>query len=169
MEQTKQIRIDTPVTRTATIDSSQANVWVPQGIRDSYPNTQWQENRQPISRVHACKASQRGYQQACDRLRRAERDLAETAAFMAASLTTVTAIQAVISLAKDKLELSKEILQLAFQGYIAVFILIFLLGALRIRSAIRRRTQAEKEIDQTKKGIFEFCPPEQWTKPEELR
>ena len=131
--------------------------------------TQPEENHPSKGRMHACKASQRGYQQACDRMRRAERDLAETAAFIAASLTTVTAIQAVISLARDKLELSKEVLQLAFQGYVAVFILIFLLGALRIRSSIHKRTQAEKDIDQTKKGIFEFCPPEQWTKPEELR
>jgi len=121
----------------------------------------------PKARIHACQASQRGYQLACDRLKRAERDLAETAAFMAASLTTVTAIQAVVSVAKDKLELSKEVLQYAFQGYAAVFLLIFLLGALRIRGAIRRRTQAEKEIDQTKKGIFEFCEPPQWPKPEE--
>lgn len=126
-----------------------------------------QENDPPKARFHACKASQRGYQLACDRLKRAERDLAETAAFMAASLTTVTAIQAVVSLARDKLELSKDILQLAFQGYVAVFLLIFLLGAMRIRSAIYRRSQAEKEIDQTKKAIFEFCEPPQWPKPEE--
>lgn len=125
------------------------------------------ENYPPKARFHACKASQRGYQLACDRLKRAERDLAETAAFMAASLTTVTAIQAVVSLARDKLELSKDILQLAFQGYVAVFILIFLLGAMRIRSAIYRRSQAEKEIDQTKKAIFEFCEPPQWPKPED--
>ncbi len=126
-----------------------------------------QENYLPKAKFHACKASQRGYQLACDRLKRAERDLAETAAFMAASLTTVTAIQAVVSLARDKLELSKDILQLAFQGYVAVFLLIFLLGAIRIRSAIYRRSQAEKEIDQTKKGIFEFCEPPQWPKPED--
>jgi cytochrome c biogenesis protein CcdA len=100
-------------------------------------------------------------------LKRAERDLAETAAFMAASLTTVTAIQAVVSIARDKLELSRDILQLAFQGYVVVFILIFLLGALRIRSAIQRRSEAEREIDQTKKGIFEFCEPVQWPKPED--
>jgi len=125
------------------------------------------ESYVPKARVHACKASQRGYQLACDRLKRAERDLAETAAFMAASLTTVTAIQAVVTLARDKLELSKDILQLAFQGYVLVFLLIFLLGAIRIRSAIYRRSQAEKEIDQTKKGIFEFCELPQWPKPEE--
>ena len=125
------------------------------------------ENYPPKAKIHACKASQRGYQLASDRLKRAERDLAETAAFIAASLTTVTAIQAVISIAKDKLDLSKEVLQVAFQGYVAIFILIFLLGALRIRGAIQRRTQAETEIDQTKKGIFEFCDPPQWPKPEE--
>ena len=126
-----------------------------------------QESEPSKGRLHACKASQRGYQLACDRLKRAERDLAETAAFIAASLTTVTAIQAVISIAKDKLELSREVLQWAFQGYVVVFLLIFLLGGLRVRSAIHKRTQAEKDIDQTKKGIFEFCPTDQWPKPEE--
>ena len=126
-----------------------------------------QENHPPKARTHACQASQREFQLASDRLKRAERDLAETAAFMAASLTTVTAIQAVMSIAKEKLELSREILQWAFQGYIVIFLLIFLLGALRIRGAIQRRSQAEKEIDQTKKGIFEFCEPTQWPKPEE--
>jgi hypothetical protein len=131
------------------------------------PKAQLEENHLPKAKIHACKASQRGYQLACDRLKRAERDLAETAAFIAASLTTVTAIQAVISLARDKLELSTDVLKLAFQGYVAFFIVIFLLGTLRIRGAIRRRTQAEKEIDQTKKGIFEFCEPLQWPKPEE--
>lgn len=129
--------------------------------------TRLEENQPSKGQLHACKASQRGYQLACDRLKRAERDLAETAAFIAASITTVTAIQAVISLAKDKLDLSTEVLQLAFQSYVALFILILLLGALRVRSAIQRRTQAEKEIDQTKKGIFEFCPTDQWPKPED--
>ena len=124
-------------------------------------------NHRSKAEDHACKASRRSYEQACDHLKRAERDLAETAAFIAASLTTVTAIQAVISIAKDQLELSREVLQLAFQGYVVVFALIFLLGALRIRSAIHRRTKAEKEIDQTKRGIFDFCPVEQWPKPEE--
>src|SRR5689334_9763934 len=129
--------------------------------------TRLEESQPSKGKLHACKASQRGYQLACDRLKRAERDLAETAAFIAASITTVTAIQAVISLAKDKLDLSTEVLQLAFQSYVALFILILLLGALRVRSAIQRRTQAEKEIDQTKKGIFEFCPTDQWPKPED--
>ena len=129
--------------------------------------TREEEDHQPKVKIHACKASQREYQLARDRLQRAERDLAETAAFIAASLTTVTAIQAVISIARDKLELSKEILQLAFQSYIAIFILIFLFGTLRVRSAIQRRTRAERDMDQTKKGIFEFCDPPQWPKPEE--
>lgn len=124
------------------------------------------ENQQTKGRIHACKASQRGYQQAYDRLKRAERDLAETAAFIAGSLTTVTAVQAVITLARKELELPMQLLQWAFQGYIVIFLLIFLLGAVRVRSAIHRRTQAEKEIDQTKKGIIEFCPLEHWPKPE---
>ncbi|HLO13246.1 MAG TPA: hypothetical protein VK206_00340, partial [Anaerolineales bacterium] len=129
--------------------------------------TQEEENHLPKAKTHACKASQREYQLARDRLQRAERDLAETAAFIAASITTVTAIQAVISLARDKLELSREILQLAFQSYVALFVLILLFGALRIRDAIQRRTRAEKDMDQTKKGIFEFCDTPEWPKLEE--
>ena len=125
------------------------------------------ESQPSKGRIHACKASRRGYQQARDRLRRANRDLGETAAFIAASLTTVTAIQAVISIANDKLGLSREILQLAFNGYIAIFILILLLGAFRAGSALRRRAQAEREIDQTKKGIFEFCSTDEWAQVEE--
>lgn len=124
-------------------------------------------NHQLKADIHACKASQRGYQQARDHLRRAERDLAETAAFIAASLTTVTAIQAVITVAKDKLALSQDILYLAFGGYVAIFLLILLLGAVRVQNAIRRRTRAEREIDQLKRGIFEFCPMDQWPKPDD--
>lgn len=124
------------------------------------------EIQQSKGKTHACKASQRGYQQARDRLRRAERDLAETAAFIAGSLTTVTAVQAVITLARKELELPMQLLQWAFQGYVALFIIIFLLGAVRVRNTIRRRTQAEREIDQTKKGIIEFCPLDQWPKSE---
>jgi hypothetical protein len=115
-------------------------------------------NQQSLAGLHACKAYQHGHEKAREHLRRAERDLAETAAFIAASLTTVTAIQAVISIAKDKLELSRDVLELAFQGYVAVFILILLLGALRIRDALRRRKHAESDIDQSKEGIFRFCP-----------
>src|SRR5512134_592730 len=114
------------------------------------------ENHRSRADNHACRAYQHVYQQARDHLRRAERDLAETAAFIAASLTTVTAIQAVITVANDKLELSKNILQMAFQGYVALFILILMLGGVRVRNAMRRRAQAEKEMDQAKKGMFVF-------------
>jgi hypothetical protein len=125
------------------------------------------EPYQSKAEIHACKSSRRDYQQACDHLRRAERDLAETAAFIVGALTTVTAIQAVISLARDKLDLPMTLLQVAFAGYVAIFVLIFLLGALRVRSAIRRRRQAENEIDRTKRSIFEFCPMDQWPSPDE--
>jgi hypothetical protein len=137
------------------------------GIRPPLRMLTLDQNHPSKAGIHACKASRRGYQQARDHLRRAERDLAETAAFIAASLTTVTAIQAVVTVARDKLELSKDILQLAFQGYVGIFLLILLLGAVRVKNAIHRRTQAEKEIDKLKKGIFEFCPMDQWPKPEE--
>jgi hypothetical protein len=125
------------------------------------------ENDLPKAKTHACKASQREYQLARDRFQRAERDLAETAAFIAASITTATAIQAVISLARDKLELSKEILGLALQSYVALLVLILVFGALRINGAIRRRTQAEQDMDQNKKGIFEYCDSPEWPKPDE--
>ena len=174
MEQTNKIKINPPAANTRSFGNSQADVWVPGRIRETKPisrklieQVQLGENQPPKARVHACKASQRGYQQARDRLKRADRDLGETAAFIAASLTTVTAVQAVISVAKDKLELSQEVLQLAFHIYIAAFVLILLLGAVRGRRAIRRRAQAEMDIDQSKKGIFEFCPMDQWPKLEE--
>jgi hypothetical protein len=125
------------------------------------------ENHRSKADMHACKASRRAYQQARDHLRRAERDLGETAAFIAASLTTVTAIQAMVTVARDKLELSKDVLQMAFGGYVAIFLLILLFGGLRVRNAIRRRTQAERNIDQAKKATFEFCPSDQWPKPDE--
>ena len=117
--------------------------------------------------VHACRASQRDFQQARDRLKRANRDLGETAAFLVASLTTVTAIQAVISLANKELELSLDILQLAFLVYIVVFVLLLVLGTWRVANALHRRAKAEREIDRTKKGIFDFCPVEEWSKGEE--
>lgn len=123
-------------------------------------------SQQSIARTHACKGSQRSYRHARDLLKRAERDLAETAAFIAGSLTTVTAVQAVITLARKELELPMELLQWAFQGYVVVILLIFFLGAVRVRSAIRRRAQAEKELDQAKKGIIEFCGTDQWPKLE---
>ena len=117
--------------------------------------------------VHACRASQRDFQQARDRLNRANRDLGETAAFLVASLTTVTAFQAVISLANKELALSLDVLQLAFLAYIVVFVLLLVLGALRVANALHRRTRAEREIDRTKKGIFDFCSVEEWSKVEE--
>jgi hypothetical protein len=129
-------------------------------------NSALEENHQSRAGIHACKASQHAFQQACDHLKRAERDLAETATFIVTSLTTVTAIQAVITIAKDDLELSTEVLKLAFLGYTVIFTLIFLLGGARIHAAIRKRTKAEREIDQTKRAIFERCPPDQWPKLE---
>ena len=117
--------------------------------------------------VHACRASQRDFQQARDRLKRANRDLGETAAFLVASLTTVTAFQAVISLANKELALSLDVLQLAFLVYIVVFVLLLVLGTLRVANALHRRTRAEREIDRTKKGIFDFCSVEEWSKVEE--
>lgn len=125
------------------------------------------ENHRSKADGHACRAYQHVHQQALEHLRRAERDLAETAAFMAASLTTATAIQAVITVANDKLELSKNLLQMAFQGYVAIFLLVLVLGGVRVRKALRRRTQAEKEIDQAKKGMFIFCPTEPAPEPAE--
>jgi cytochrome c biogenesis protein CcdA len=120
------------------------------------------EKNETRGREHACKASLRNYQLAHDCLKRAERDLAETVAFIATSLTTATALQAVITVANDKLGLSLDVLRFAFKSYIGIFILILLLGFVRASSAMRRRARAEREIDQTKKALFEFCPMDQW-------
>lgn len=125
------------------------------------------ENQRSRGSVHACRASQRGLQQAQDRLRRANRDLGETAAFVAALLTTATAAEAVVNISIEKIDMSKEILQGAFGAYSAVFILVLVWGAIRGSRAIRRRAQAEKDVDQAKKGIFEFCPGDQWPMSEE--
>src|SRR5512147_1120497 len=89
--------------------------------------------------VHAGKASKRALQQANDHFRRANRDLGELAAFIAASLTTVTAVEAVINIAVVQIHLSIEILRVAFDVYIAVFLIIFLWGAFRAQRALRRR------------------------------
>lgn len=118
-------------------------------------------------RTLACRNSQRSLGHARDCLRRANRDLGETAAFIAASLTTVTAIQAVISIANDKLELPNNILRIAFDGYLVILVLIFIYGTFRANNAIRKRTRAEQEIDQAKKKIFDFCPIDEWPKTEE--
>ena len=117
--------------------------------------------------LYACRDSQRRLQRASDQFRRANRDLGELAAFIAASLTTVTAIEAVINIALEKIGLAREILQVAFNGYIGFLAVILILGVLRSGNVMWRRTQAEKEMDQAKRGIFEFCLPEQWPKPEE--
>lgn len=169
MEQTKQVRIDNPLTKTATIDSSRANIWVPADQAYQRVNQGFQTNESQPSRgkAHACKVSQRSLLHATDRLKRANRDLGETAAFILAALTTATAIEAVINIAVTKIELSNEFMQNAFKLYIGIFVLIFLWGTFRCAGAIRRRAQAEREIDQAKKGVFEFCPGEQWPKPEE--
>lgn len=172
MEHTK----DHPFDATVKIKSPQATIWAPERNNhhktNGYPsglieNTSLKDAPRPLGNLHACRASQRRYQQALACLHRANRDLGETAAFIAASLTTVTAIQAVISIANDKLELPKETLQVAFNSYIVIFVLIFVIGALRARIAILRRARAEREIDQTKKGIFDYCPVEEWPKIEE--
>ncbi len=117
--------------------------------------------------VHACKASQRGFQQASDRLRRANRDLGEAAAFLAASLTTITAVEAVINLAVDKLHLDEAILRLAFDSYIAFLIGILVLGVLRFTIVLSRRAKAEKEVDQAKQSVYQYCDVGQWPKAEE--
>src|SRR6266498_3317042 len=123
------------------------NHWAQRLIEYAQP----EENHQSVGRIHACRASQRGFQQASDRLKRANRDLGETAAFIAASLTTVTAVEAVINIAVKTINLSKDILQVAFDVYIAIFVIIFILGALRTQNALHRRAKAEREIDQAKR------------------
>lgn len=117
--------------------------------------------------AHACKASQRDLQLAKDHLGRANRNLGELAAFIAASLTTVTAIEAVINIAVDRIGLDPEILHLAFEIYIGLLAGILILGFLLFAVVLRRRAQAEKEMDRAKKGIYEFCPTEDWSKHEE--
>jgi len=120
-----------------------------------------------LGKIHARRISHRNYQRAQDRLKRANRDLGETAAFMLALVTTTTAIEAVINIADGKIHLRPEYLQMTFDIYMALFITILLLGGLRCWNAIHRRSRAEKEIDQTKKWIFDHCPEDQWPKAEE--
>jgi cytochrome c biogenesis protein CcdA len=114
-----------------------------------------------------CRVSRRNLEQANDRLTRANRDLGETAGFIAASLTTVTAVEAVINIAVTQIHLSVEILQVAFDTYIAIFLIIFIWGAFRAQNALHKRTRAEREIDLAKRGVFEHCPDEPLPKPEE--
>ena len=123
-------------------------------------------SQKSLGNKHARKACMRLYHHACDQFKRADRDLGETAAFVAAALTTATAIEAVMTVANDKLGLSKEVLQEGFYVYIGVFLLILLYGFMRGRRAIQRRANAEKEIDQAKERIFRYCPDEQWPNSE---
>ena len=97
-----------------------------------------------LAYTHACKASQH-----------------------ALSLTTVTAIEAVINIAIEKIGLPTEILHTAFDIYIGFLAGILILGALRFGAVMRRRARAEKEIDQAKRNIYKFCPMPQQHKVEE--
>ena len=115
----------------------------------------------------AYRNSKRRLEWASDQIARANRDLGEMAAFIAASLTTVTAVQAVINIAIDRLGLAKEILQIAFNAYIGILIFILLIGSLRFVRIMYRRTRAEKEIDRAKQRIFEFDDVKDSLKPEE--
>ena len=172
MEQATERPFDT----TVKVRPGQTNVWAPAGqpIREAEANPSGlveyfplKDHQQPIGKIHACKISQRSFQLARDRLKRADRDLGETAAFIAASLTTVTAVEAVISIAVDKIGLSGFPLLDAFKIYLTVILFILLYGLIRGVSAVRGRRQAEREIDEAKKGIYEFCISEQWPKGEE--
>ncbi len=126
-----------------------------------------QEVQDPLARTRACKAYQIDLQEASDHLHRANRDLGELAAFIAASLTTVTAVEAVINIAVDKIGFPKETLHVAFDLYIGFLAAILILGLLRFGIVMHRRSRAEKELDHAKKGVYTFCPTEQWLKPEE--
>jgi hypothetical protein len=117
--------------------------------------------------AHACKVSQRDLRLATDHLGRANRDLGELAAFIAGSLTTVTAIEAVINIAVDRIGLSSVILHLAFEIYIGFLVAIFILGILRFGVVMWRRARAEKAMDRAKRGIYEYCPTEEWSTREE--
>ncbi len=137
------------------------------GIRQISEQVPAQEVQGLRASAHACKASQRGFQQANDRLKRANRDIGEAAAFLAASLTTITAVEAVINLASGTLHLKENILQVAFDVYIVFLIAILVLGVLRFAVVLNRRAQAEKEVDEAKQAVYRFCEVEQWPKAEE--
>jgi hypothetical protein len=172
MENTDQVRLNSPDGKSVRLEVAPPEAWAPQKTRDNKIRTEKPvespptgENGSSLARTHACRASLRNYEIEREHLRRADRDLAETAAFIAGSLTTVTAVQAVISMAKE--ELSGAILRFGVHVYVAVFILILVSGAIRVRSALRKRARAEQEIDQAKKGIFEFCPVDQLPRSDE--
>lgn len=137
------------------------------GIRQLSEQVPVQDVQGLRASAHACKASQRGFQQANDRLRRANRDIGEAAAFLAASLTTITAVEAVINLASGTLHLQENILKLAFDLYIVFLFAILTAGVLRFAVVLNRRAQAEKEVDEAKQAVYRFCEIEQWPKAEE--
>ena len=170
MEQTNQIRINSPATNRS-FDSTRANNWASQKIREKNMGKpveyiRREENQQTLGEKHAIRTYRRLYLHACDQFKRADRDLGEIAAFVAASLTTATAIEAVMTVANDKLELSKNVLQEGFYVYIGIFLLILLYGVIRGRKAIQNRSNAEKEIDKAKEGLFRYLPAEQWPENE---
>jgi len=167
MEQANQIKINPPVGNTRRLDAGQADAWVSQKIREKNGKKQVDHNRlenqyQTLADKHASRSYRHLYHHASDQFKRADRDLGETAAFIAASLTTATAIEAVMTVANDKLGLSKEILQEGFSVYIGVILLIILFGVVRGKRTLQKRASAEKEIDQAKVGIFRSSPDEQW-------
>lgn len=172
MEHTSEGQLDSIIK----LKPAQSNAWAPAaqpfrrvepGSFESVQSAPLIGIRQPLGKAHACKVSQRTFQQAQDRLKRASRDLGETAAFMLALVTTASAVEAVISIADTKVHFSPGHLKTAFDIYLVLFVSILVLGGLRCWDAIHRRSQAERDIDQAKKGIFEFCPGDQWPKSEE--
>jgi hypothetical protein len=117
MEQINQIRKDPSAAHTMNLLSNQADIRAHNRVREATPNIRkpaedigLEINQQSLGNKHARKAYMRLYHHACDQFKRADRDLGETAAFVAASLTTATAIEAVMTVANDKLGLSKDIL-----------------------------------------------------------
>lgn len=175
MEQLKSINHVSKVDNTSVSDQADTHkTRVVQNFRVTNPVPSGMIERNVSSESHktkaetrACKAYRRGYQQASDRLKRADRDLGETVAVIATALTTVTAIEAVINIAKKEVELPRTFLITAFYVYIAAMIVTLVWGTFRSRNAILRRAHAEKEVDQAKLGIFEYCPGEYWSKIEE--
>jgi hypothetical protein len=79
----------------------------------------------------------------------------------------VTAVEAVINIAVDKIGFPREFLRSAFDVYIGIFALILVWGLLRSKSAMSRRASAEKDLDQAQRGILEFFPDNQLPKFDE--
>jgi hypothetical protein len=136
-------------------------------LKSTEEEIQLEEIEQLRVGAHAGKGAKRALQQANDRFRRANRDLGELAAFIAATLTTVTAVEAVINIAIDKIELPRELLRTAFDGYILFLAVLLLVGGVRFGWIMHKRARAEKEVDHAKQLVYKFCPPEEWSKLEE--